>query len=178
MKFLFQGLKHKEFGNVCFTSDEKWLEGQSGLCKVSSLCFDRGWQGLSYLQWTTVVIVRALLLQLRFTSLIRSVRSWGFSGSWPLDHFRNWKCFTWRLSFLWKRSGSELKQCHDEAADLLAADASPCRGGWSWCGWWKPPRFLCLLPPPQSPRRFCLRPSRCSPVTQRWQNQKMCVKCY
>lgn len=55
---------------------------------------------LSYLQWTT-----AICDLLCFISFIMSVRSWAFSGTSLFPHFRNWNCFTERLSFLcWQKS--------------------------------------------------------------------------
>lgn len=55
----------------------------------------------TYLQWTTMgTLLCDLLPKLSLMFLIMSVRSWGFSGSSLLAHFRNWNCFTDRLSFL------------------------------------------------------------------------------
>lgn len=73
----------------------------------------------TYLQWATMgTLLCALLLprpSLMF--LIMSVRSWGFSGSSLLAHFRNWNCFTERLSFLcWKKWCWVKTECDVEMA--------------------------------------------------------------
>lgn len=75
----------------------------------------------SYLQWTTmgVPLCDFLLPQLRLMSLIMSVRSWGFSGTSPLAHFRNWKCFTGRPSFLCRHKWGKTT-CDTEMTNQLA----------------------------------------------------------
>lgn len=63
---------------------------------------------LSYLQWTTAVCDL-----LCFISFIMPVRSWAFSGTSLFPHFRNWNCFTERLSFLCWQKPSWVKAACD-----------------------------------------------------------------